>query len=164
MIYGSLDNRRYESGDLRDLAETVQNTVSDLLPHINEFDSIAVQGTSGLVVGAPAAIQLNKTLVVVRKHGDNSHGSDGEVISARSTGRRVLFLDDFVSCGNTQARVEKGIESTREGRVTCRYEYTHRSFTDLQVELRPAYVAPPKIEYETELLGYVGSADAPIPF
>lgn len=60
MIYGGKEG-------FADLNEVVREGVKDLSPHRFDFDSIAVSGTSGIAVGAPLAVMLDKPLVVIRK-------------------------------------------------------------------------------------------------
>ena len=87
--------------------EYVRLAVARLTPHLDKFDSIAVRGTSGLVVGAPVALRLKKPLVVIRKE-DGSHSSN-PVEKVGVMGRRVLFLDDFRSTGETRWAVLEAI-------------------------------------------------------
>lgn len=93
-----------------DLAETVEQTVEELRPHVRKFDSIIVTGISGQAVGFPVALALKKPIVVRRKMGEDSHGVPGELINAPNKGDRVLFLDDFVSIGRTYARCALAVE------------------------------------------------------
>lgn len=83
--------------------DAVRDTVAALTPHKDKFDSIVVRGISGLIVGAPVALRLNKPLVVVRKE-DGAHSSRPVETMGRM-GRRLLFLDDFVSTGETRTAV-----------------------------------------------------------
>lgn len=115
---------------LSDLAETVERAVHDLRPHVNEFDSIAVTGMSGVVVGSPVSIELKKPLVIVRKTTDESHGGQGTVNLERA-GERVLFLDDFVESGETRFRVKEAIRCRAGSSVTAQYLYTYSKYEGL---------------------------------
>jgi adenine/guanine phosphoribosyltransferase-like PRPP-binding protein len=107
---------------LSDLAETVERTVADLRPHADKFDSIAVTGMSGVVVGSPVSLALGKPLVIVRKKTDDAHHKAH--VNRTRAGERVLFLDDFVESGETRARVEDAIERNGSiSRVTAQYLY-----------------------------------------
>lgn len=69
-----------------------------------DFDSILVSGTSGLVFGGILAHRLRKNLVVVRKRDDITH-SIYDVESGTPTPRRAVFVDDVVESGTTLAHV-----------------------------------------------------------
>jgi orotate phosphoribosyltransferase len=103
MIYGG----KTGFDDLKDIVFEAHSKLSAVL---DKFDSIAVSGTSGLVVGAPVAMLLNKPLVVVRKDNDSSHNDGIQLVEgAHSMGTRVLFLDDFIGTGRTRAWVRLNV-------------------------------------------------------
>lgn len=116
MIYDS-------QGSLDDLAEKVRATTEALKPHRKQWDSIAVRGMSGALVGAPVSLRLRLPLVVIRKPGENAHSSS-TVVNARNVGKRVLFLDDFVGTGATRTAVRQAVENLG-GSLVAQYEYTH---------------------------------------
>lgn len=97
MIYGG-------ETDFDDLAAVVEQTTRALRPHVGRFDSIVVTGVSGMAVGFPVSLALGVPLVVRRKDFEDSHGIRGELINRHRLGKRVLFLDDVVSTGQTYAR------------------------------------------------------------
>jgi len=106
------------AGDLSDLADTVKRTVDTLKPFKDRFDFIAVSGMSGALVGAPAALRLNRPLVIVRKNSDDHHGGRGEVINRQAVKGSYVFLDDFISSGTTQRYViDKLSEHDADGGV-----------------------------------------------
>jgi adenine/guanine phosphoribosyltransferase-like PRPP-binding protein len=127
---------------LDDLPKTTARAVKDLATHVGEFDSIAVTGMSGALVGAPVSIALHKPLVVVRKPEDSSHDvSLGRpVLNAERLGKRVLFLDDFVAMGSTHHRVKEAIEA-RGATIVASYLYGTGPYGDT-----PEYIAgqPPR--------------------
>jgi orotate phosphoribosyltransferase len=106
---------------LNDLPSEVEKTVENLRNHVDEFDSIVVTGVSGLVVGSPVALALGKSLVIVRKMTEDCHDGN-QVVNAANIGERALFLDDFVSEGNTRRKVQDAI-STTEARLYGEYMY-----------------------------------------
>jgi adenine/guanine phosphoribosyltransferase-like PRPP-binding protein len=108
---------------LSDLNKTVQATVRALQPHLSEFDSIAVQGTSGLVVGSPVSLLLNKPLVIIRENEDMRCHHSQEVENAGNAGRRVLFLDDQVSSGATLRDVRAKLPAHAGAEVVASYLY-----------------------------------------
>jgi hypothetical protein len=81
------------------LGKIVNYTIEALQPHKDNFDTIAVRGVSGILVGSAVAIALNKHLIVVRKEGDDSHS--GVTCEGHLTARRYVIVDDFVSSGKT---------------------------------------------------------------
>jgi adenine/guanine phosphoribosyltransferase-like PRPP-binding protein len=89
----------YDNYKPSDLSEMVDRAVNTLLPMCGEFDSIAVRGVSGLMVGSPVALRLGKPLAVARKESEVAHASG--VCNADLAGRRYIIIDDFVSSGAT---------------------------------------------------------------
>lgn len=92
-------------GYLIDCPESMELRVTRLLswlePRAAEFSSILVTGLSGVVPGSVVAWKLRKTLVVVRKEGERSHGDaiEGELTMD------YIILDDFISVGDTFKRL-----------------------------------------------------------
>lgn len=120
MIYHSLNtsDEGTAHGTFEDLQVAVDNAVSRLASRLDWFDVIVVQGTSGMSVGFPTALELQARgwrgkIVVIRKEGEDSHGGMyvGLRYSEKLTGLRCLFLDDFVSMGTTRARVRRAVEA-----------------------------------------------------
>src|SRR5262249_39704204 len=70
-----------------------------------DFDTIAVQGVSGLLLGAPLAAALDKGLIIVRRPGDESPLTFPSGIRGEGENKRILFLDDCTRTGATMARV-----------------------------------------------------------
>ncbi|HEX8396344.1 MAG TPA: phosphoribosyltransferase [Pyrinomonadaceae bacterium] len=70
-----------------------------------EFDTIAVQGVSGLLFGAPLAAALDKGLIIVRRPGDESALTFPFGIKGQKTNQNILFVDDCVLTGATSKRV-----------------------------------------------------------
>ena len=106
---------------LVDLPETVTKTLDALRPVRQRFDSIAVTGMSGVIVGAPVALRMNKPLVVLRKPYERGHSRTH--IGLDQVGKRVLFLDDFVAGGDTRARVREQIAKHAKADLVGTYLY-----------------------------------------
>jgi adenine/guanine phosphoribosyltransferase-like PRPP-binding protein len=114
----------YEDGTFNDLETIVTETLDGLKPHVGEFDSIAVTGISGVVVGAPVSILIDKPLIIVRK--DEYSHSYNRVENIKNVGARYLFLDDFRGTGATQNRVLKEIRRLNEyAEMVAFYTYLH---------------------------------------
>jgi len=105
MIYGG------EYGALTDLAQCVEKTVACMKSRIHEFDSIVVRGVSGIVVGSPVALALDKPLVVVRKPDEQNHDGSRMVVNRHHLGKWVVFLDDFRATGETEKEIRREVES-----------------------------------------------------
>lgn len=126
-------------GTFDDLEKTVKEAIKDLKPHVAEFDAIICQGTSGLVIASPVAIALKKKLLIVRKPKERSHGSQGEILGKgyfekthpeRFRGR-VLFIDDFIGCGETRLRT-CGAADDYGMQVVLQYCYQSRDLSTLK--------------------------------
>lgn len=116
---------------LTDLAAVVKQTTDDLRPVRKQFDTIVVQGMSGVVVGAPVAVRLRKPLVIVRKVADMEeiyrHTYNSGIINPDALiDKRALFLDDFVSGGGTRKRVLQAVTS-QGGHLVGQYTYQNGS-------------------------------------
>jgi adenine/guanine phosphoribosyltransferase-like PRPP-binding protein len=111
------------------LEQEVRKTCANLRPHLDKFDSIVVQGVSGQCVGFPVALRLNKPILVLRKADEDTHSyAGGSLINANASGKRVLFLDDFVSSGDTFERCKTAVEASRGGPfIVGSYQYTHHT-------------------------------------
>jgi adenine/guanine phosphoribosyltransferase-like PRPP-binding protein len=88
-------------------------------------------GTSGMSVGSVASVLSGLMYLHLRKEGESSHGSPGEVIfpcssavgfasDLRDADQRIIIVDDFISGGNT---VQRLIDKVRaEGRGDGKWE------------------------------------------
>lgn len=117
---------------LSDLPDAVMQAIRDLTPHVSEFDSIAVQGVSGCIIGAPVAIALGKPLVIIRKDSDMArpHCTHINIVeNAKNAGSRVLFLDDYVGEGKTLRDVAYKLRAYTRGLLTSRYESCYKRYT-----------------------------------
>jgi adenine/guanine phosphoribosyltransferase-like PRPP-binding protein len=63
------------------------------------FDTIAVRGHSGMLIGPPLAMEMNKSLMMVRKPKDSSHSSSK--VEGWGSRQKILIVDDFISSGST---------------------------------------------------------------
>lgn len=73
-----------------------------------DFDAIAVQGVSGLIMGPIVAYLMNKNLVVVRKQGEKSHAS--QLVESPVSSGKYVILDDFVNSGTTARTIRDAIK------------------------------------------------------
>ena len=112
------------SEGLADLRNVVASAVTDLKPVAGRFDSIACTGLSGVAVGVPVSLALDRPVVIVRKPGDAHHGSS-VVENVEGMGDKFLFLDDFISLGET-ARLVVGQLESLGGKHAGTYLYAKR--------------------------------------
>lgn len=81
-----------------------------------DFDSIAVRGVSGLVMGPIVAHVMDKHLIVSRKEDPTGHSIRTVEMSEYS--RRYVILDDFVSSGDTLVKIVSDVDLELVG-VCC---------------------------------------------
>jgi len=72
-----------------------------------DFDTIAVSGVSGLLLGPILAYKMSKKLIVVRKNGDSSHSN---YLIEGTCGRKYVIIDDFMSTGATVSYIRQQID------------------------------------------------------
>ena len=114
---------------LDDLEKTVARALGDISRQSVSFDGIAVPGdVSGVVVGSPLSIALQKPLVIVRTH-PNRCACHRKHVIGDVQGKKFLYVDDQISSGTTFRLVEDGVRSNG-GMIVATYEY---QFTDFRV-------------------------------
>jgi adenine/guanine phosphoribosyltransferase-like PRPP-binding protein len=119
----------FESDTLR---KRVQKAIEILGPEAHLFDSIAVTGVSGLMVGPAVAMALGKSITVVRK-GEPCHAIQ---MVEGAVDCRYLIIDDFRSTGRTLHRVQEEIHKAYPA-SECVGCYLHRDW-DLVLKGRTA--------------------------
>ena len=103
----------YLTRAFRSRGEVIDDAVGKL--ESKDFDTIVVTGVSGLLIGSILAHILDKHLVVVRKDEDvSTHSQPGMVEGI--LGGRWLFVDDFVSSGETLLRVKRKVQERANDR------------------------------------------------
>ena len=88
----------------RELIDRIKHRLS---PH--NFDAIAFRGLSGALVAPIVALEMEKTLLAVRKKGDSNHS--GRVVEGDYGARRYIILDDFQATGDTVRAIRTAIAS-----------------------------------------------------
>ena len=73
----------------------------------DEFDAIAVSGSSGLLVGPSVADHLQKNIILVRT---NKGGHSDYLVEGPKDGRYVI-VDDLIDTGRTVKRIVRGIHT-----------------------------------------------------
>lgn len=118
----------YHNGnhDLDGLDREVRAATKHLRKHQDEFDVIVATGLSGVVPAVTVALRLKKPLAILRKPRDDTHQFGGVyggflwVNGATLDGQRAVWIDDFVSMGETRARIREAVRSAR-GKVVGEY-------------------------------------------
>lgn len=72
----------------------------------HDFDALAFTGISGTMLGAPLALELNKTMLVVRK---DVYSHSPYVVEGDYAARRYIIVDDCVCTGATFKRIQEKI-------------------------------------------------------
>ena len=68
-----------------------------------DFDTMVGTGFSGSIVIPSLALAMGKKFTLIRKETDDSHHGRGRMVG--ELGSRWVFVDDFISSGNTRSRV-----------------------------------------------------------
>jgi orotate phosphoribosyltransferase-like protein len=76
---------------------TVNSVIRVLRYH--EFDAIAFRGLSGALIAPIVAMEMDKTLLAVRKREEHRHSE--MVVEGDLNAKRYVILDDLVSMGTT---------------------------------------------------------------
>jgi hypothetical protein len=77
--------------------QTLKNILAALRHH--EFDAIAFSGLSGALFAPMVAMQMDKTLLAVRRAKEEAHSSN--IVEGDYNARRYVILDDMIAMGGT---------------------------------------------------------------
>lgn len=91
-----------------------------------QFDTFVCRGLSGILVAPLLARAMSKHFLIVRKLTEPSHSS----CEVEGTfGHNWVFVDDFVSCGNTRRACYEAVQRMQGGSGTFvgTYEYQTRN-------------------------------------
>jgi len=66
-----------------------------------EFDSFAFSGFSGALVAPVLAMNLNKTMIHVRKESDLRNSHAYRLLEGDFDAKKYIIIDDFIGSGNT---------------------------------------------------------------
>ena len=109
------------------LKKHVCNILKTIKKHRLKFDAIAVRGCSGMLVGAPVAMKLGKSLIIVRKN-ESTHAAwdiEGDIDC-----NSFIIIDDFILTGDTVKEIHTKVIQTgfnKEqkclGAICYSYEY-----------------------------------------
>lgn len=96
---GGYSGRQYDPTRLRSTAKEIAHVLPWLMRHTGA-EAVAVTGKSGLSLAFATLMLVDFPLIVVRKRGENTHGSSIEGTEGVAV-HRYLILDDFVASGTT---------------------------------------------------------------
>ena len=72
-----------------------------------DFDALAFRGVSGAIIAPVLALELRKSIIVVRKTAEKSHL--GRTVQGDNNARRYIIVDDFIDSGATVQTIVKEI-------------------------------------------------------
>lgn len=88
------------------LLKQIKDASKTLKIHLERFDAIAFSGYSGALTAIPLAYEINKPLLVVRKHLNDSHAeSIGEYSYFIEKPNSVLIVDEYIDTGAAVRRI-----------------------------------------------------------
>lgn len=106
-MYTGYSNWKYNRGLLRAklgmLLPTIQIAALE-----TDAQCLIVSGSSGVWLGAMLTMEQDPPVVLVRKDGENSHGS---TVEGDTDAKRGLVVDDFISTGATINRIAQALVS-----------------------------------------------------
>lgn len=108
--------------------QTIETIVSNLTPHKDLFDSIAIRGMSGAMVGPIVAAKLGKEITIIRKPG-TSHADEITGL----IGGKYIILDDFIEYGDTVQIIKKTLHKKME--IVGIYLYKRHCFVTKNFEM-----------------------------
>ena len=73
-----------------------------------DFDALAFRGVSGAIIAPVLALELRKSIIVVRKTAEKSH-LWGRTVQGDNNARRYIIVDDFIDSGATVQTIVKEI-------------------------------------------------------
>ena len=91
------------------LAAILKKAKSFLRENKVKFDTIAVRGVSGLLVGPALAAAMGKDIIVVRKSVGMDHCHSGKIAEGNLDTERYLIVDDIISSGNTVKAIRNAV-------------------------------------------------------
>ena len=82
-----------------------------------DFDALAFRGVSGAIIAPVLALELRKSIIVVRKTAEKSH-MWGQTVQGDNNARRYIIVDDFIDSGATVQTISKKIREWQP-HATC---------------------------------------------
>lgn len=117
-----------ESNKLCDVTSAMSEALFKYHREVEKFDYIACSGLSGIIVASPAAIRLDKRLIIVRK-GEHCHSSFSvEGMPCDEIPNNYVIVDDLISTGKTVRNIINEIRGARKEPSNCVGIFLHYQF------------------------------------
>ena len=111
---------QFNTTSLRETVQRLSLAVPKMMRDL-EADAIVVTGKSGISLAFALKMLIDVPVVVVRKKGENSHGSSIEGDGFTDV-QKYIVLDDFVSSGATVRQIQQDMydrAAVCNGHVVC---------------------------------------------
>jgi orotate phosphoribosyltransferase len=82
-----------------------------------DFDAFAFRGMSGALIAPSLAVEMDKTLILVRKTTDGCHSF--RMVEGDSAARRYIIVDDCVDSGNTAQTIVRLVKGEFAPKAVC---------------------------------------------
>lgn len=105
MLDNGYSEWKYDRGILKKKLNMLLPTIIEVSME-TDATSLIVSGTSGVWLGSLLTMQQDLPVVLVRKDGENSHGS---IVEGNTDSKRGLVIDDFISSGTTINRIARSL-------------------------------------------------------
>ena len=105
----TVEPRTFRTGYLDRAITNLEDLVAKAVKELAtaNFDTLVGTGLSGTLFIPSLAVAMDKYFVIVRKANDGSHHNG---VMVGDLGRRWIFVDDFISSGDTKRRVSMAID------------------------------------------------------
>lgn len=143
--------------------KTLKQTVkaaAERLKKVN-FDTIVCRGNSGLLFASALGVEMEKNILIVRKKTDNSH-SVNIVEGEKSSVRKVLIVDDFISTGETVREIHKQVKLALPNGVkfSAIYLYSRDGAKERKFDMvKREYDGDKKIPHKSEFVKLIFGPD-----
>lgn len=119
------------------LEETVKMAKGTILSrtkfHDTDFDTIAVTGVSGILIGSPLSIALKKNLIIIRKDTSSTHSN--VLVEGWGVNQKIVLVDDMIATGETIRKMEEEIGAHCDSpTIVGTYLYSLDNYTPAQVK------------------------------
>lgn len=133
---------------LKERRQTVDRVIAALREQAIEFDAFACRGLSGLLIAPIVAMEMHKTLLVIRKDEKPTPHSDRKV-EGDIGARKYVIVDDLISSGNTVKDIIRLIREVSQAEcvgIVRYYGYTKMfmSYKDFVTSYAPELLPMPK--------------------
>lgn len=121
----------YELLNPETLKERIASAVTLLSKH--EFDAVAFRGLSGALVAPSIALAMGKTMIAVRKDGENCHSNHH--VEGDHGAEKYVIIDDFISSGKTCREIVQKIYGVNPSAIcigVCEVLYAHHDDAKLK--------------------------------